>query len=158
MDIIRLLDEEVLKERTNIESRPWDGSVPRVITRCKDADVNMLQKHVGILHSEHFETGWVLSYKEKGTIINARRPEGTDNKGFQKQLHCRARVVVVNGDLWLEWSCHTEYAPVQNPSWHRHNKDVNHKEGQKHCYNCFDVDGIEAKKVAPDWSPDKVVS
>lgn len=157
-DIIKLLDEEVVKARSSMAEKPWDGNVPRVITRCNDGSVNMLQKHIDHLEDNFFEAGWLLSYKEKGTIINARRPNGTDDKGFQKQLHCRARPVEVNGKFYFEWTCHTEYSPIQEPDWHIHDKDVNHEEGRDLCYGVFNVDTFEAQKVDKNWSPDKVLN
>lgn len=112
---------DALRVRAVLESHDWP-SVP--VVNVSGVPIDSV---IGDLEKRWFEHSWMLSYHDYGAVLNMRRPNGVDGEGRQKQLHCRARVLS-NGDL--QFACHTEYSPIQQPSLHIKGTDLSWSDGQ----------------------------
>jgi len=72
------------------------------------------------LLNNHFEDGWILSYRYKGEDANLRRPTGKQD-GKNRQTHVR---LWDNGDGATGVVAHEEASPLQHPGAHIREKDM----------------------------------
>jgi len=156
-DIVKEADKEFLKLRCLAVKRPYPKDEPSVWMPTTDIQgVNHELAKAG------FIVGWPIAYKETGTMINAMEPgeilESGKLEHHQTQVHGRARAVMHNGTVGLQWEVHREALSITDPSQHIHNVDVNYGAGQRIFVSVAESDlSYDAHPMDSSWSPDPLV-
>jgi len=155
--LVNEADKEFLKIRCLAASQPYTSNVPGVWMPTTDIK--------GLTHElakAGFICGWPISYREKGTMINAMKPWTFAESGkldhHQRQVHGRARAVKYNGTVGLQWEVHREALALTDPNQHIHDVNVDWSAGQKAFMDIATSDlPYSHKAMDASWSPDALV-
>lgn len=110
-------------ERLLLAARRSFGTVRKPDTATIQRPIDEVR---AALVANHFEDGWILSYRYKGEDGNLRRPTGKKN-GKNRQTHVR---LWDNGDGTTGVKAHVEYSPLQHPGAHIREQDMKDVTGQ----------------------------
>lgn len=114
----------------DLKSLPWRAiervllALRRSFFTVKKPDTATINRPIGevreALLENHFEDGWILSYRYHGEDANLRRPAGKQD-GLNRQTHVR---LWDNGDGTTGVVAHEEASPLQHPGAHIREKDL----------------------------------